>query len=35
MDNTDIMSSSNETIGELSDLMTKANENKVEDMYMQ
>jgi len=35
MDNTDIMSSSHETIGELSDLIQRANTNGVEDIYMQ
>jgi hypothetical protein len=34
MDNTDVMSSSHETVGELSDLIQRANTNGVEEVYM-
>ena len=35
MDNTDVMSSSHQTVGELTDLIEKANKNGVEEVYMQ
>ena len=35
MDNTDVMSSTHQTVEELVDLINKANTNSVEEVYMQ